>query len=106
MKTKKNRKLCNNKGIAMVSILIAVAFVSIIGSSLLYICYKNFQMKVLSVRSKENFYETDGALVEVTTALRNELSSKSNKPEEFETLIKYNATAGTYDISDVIMHGV
>ena len=102
MKTKKNRKLCNNKGIAMVSILIAVAFVSIIGSSLLYICYKNFQMKVLSVRSKENFYETDGALVEVTTALRNELSSKSNKPEEFETLIKYNATAGTYDISDVI----
>ena len=68
----------NNRGIAMISILIAVAFVSIIGSALLYITYNNFQMKVLNLQSKENFYETDGELVKITSALRNSITSPSS----------------------------
>jgi len=73
MKTKSNnllRKYNNNNGIALISILIAVAFISIIGSALLYITYSNFQMKVMNNRSKTNFYETDGELVNATSALR------------------------------------
>ena len=65
------KKINNNRGIALISILIAVAFISIIGSALLYITYTNFQMKVMNNRSKANFYETDGELVNVVTLLRN-----------------------------------
>ena len=70
-KTDVLKRINNNRGIALISILIAVAFISIIGSALLYITYTNFQMKVMNNRSKANFYETDGELVNVVTLLRN-----------------------------------
>ena len=65
------KRYINNKGVALLSILIAIAFVSIIGAALLYITYSNFQMKVANLRSKTNYYSTDGKLVEITSAIRN-----------------------------------
>ena len=65
------KKYTNNKGVALLSILIAIAFVSIIGAALLYITYSNFQMKVANLRSKSNYYSTDGKMVEITSAIRN-----------------------------------
>lgn len=73
-----NPKRTNNKGIALISIIIAVAFISIIGVALLSITYTNFQMKVLNIESKENFYETDGVLMDVVASLRNKVDSPTS----------------------------
>lgn len=98
--------LRNNKGVAMISILIAVSFVSIIGAALLFITYTNFQMKVQNVQSKRNFYETDGQLVKLTTGLRN----AADKPSSAEAYISglteiapgSNVKMGTYDIDTLL----
>ncbi|MBR4581946.1 MAG: hypothetical protein IKO32_12010 [Lachnospiraceae bacterium] len=75
---KNNPRKTNNKGIALVSIIIAIAFISIIGVALLSITYTNFQMKVLNIQSKENFYETDGVLMDVVASLRNKVDSPTS----------------------------
>lgn len=103
--------LDNNKGIAMVTIIIAVAFISIIGSALLYISYTNFQMKVLNLNSKENFYETDGELVDITSKLRNAMNQKS--PDNISVVLSTpiqeidngdgtKRYEGTYDLSTLL----
>ena len=68
------KKRLNNEGVALISIMICVAFVAIIASALLVITYTNFEMKVMNLRSKENFYETDGQLTRITTLFRYNLS--------------------------------
>lgn len=87
-KLKRNR----NAGIAMISIIIAVAFISIIGSALLYITYLNYQMKVQNLRSKENFYETDGQIVQITTNLRDKVVNSSNPQAELENILGFDST--------------
>ena len=73
----------DNRGIALITIIIAVAFVSIIGSALLYITYTNFQMKVLNLGSKQNYYEADGELLDFSNAIRD----IADKPASIEALI-------------------
>ena len=90
----------NNKGIALISILIAVAFISIIGSTLLYITYTNFQMKVMNNRSKQNFYETDGELVRVTSSLR----QFADNPNSVDALFVDNGNGtATYNLDNVLL---
>lgn len=102
MKKRESRmanSLNNNKGIALISILIAVAFLTIIGSALLYITYSNFQMKVMNLNSKENYYETDGELVNVTSAVR----AYCEDPTKAETLLVPAGGAYTYDITNALL---
>ncbi|MBR3040937.1 MAG: hypothetical protein IKI20_09880 [Lachnospiraceae bacterium] len=93
------KNLNNNKGIALISILIAVAFLTIIGSALLYITYSNFQMKVMNLNSKENFYETDGELVNVTAAVR----TYCENPTKADSLVVSDGGGGyVYDITNAL----
>lgn len=75
---KNNPKRFNNKGIALVSVIIAISFIAIIGVAILSITYTNFQMKVLNIQSKENFYETDGVLMDVVASLRNKVDGPTS----------------------------
>ena len=106
MRTKFKATSMNNKGIAMITIIIAVAFVSVIGSALLYISYMNFQMKVLNLNSKTNYYETDGELMKVTAGIRNAI----NTPTDIEALLPGLVQDGTdtslYTTSTVKLEGV
>lgn len=68
----------NNKGIAMVTIMITIMFLSIIATTLLYISTQNYMMKVANLGGKENFYETEGVLVKTTSALRNSTMKTSD----------------------------
>jgi len=94
----------DNRGVALISILIAVAFISIIGSALLYISYVNFQMKVQNVYSRNNFYETDGELVRITSSLRN----YADKPSTVDPLITGltdngdGTYTGTIDMTNIL----
>ena len=70
----------NNKGVALISVMIAVAFISIIASSLLYISFSNYTMKVANTEAKKNFYEVEGDINKITTTLRANLANSSSDP--------------------------
>lgn len=73
-----NKILRNNKGAALVSIMIAVAFISILATAMLYMSVNNYKMKVVNYESKANFYETEQRMTKMSTALRNEVMSSNN----------------------------
>ena len=86
----KRKFVNNNKGMAMVSVLIAVAFITILATALLYISFNNFQMKVVNYESKVNFYETEHDLVVASTAIRNAVYSNASNPmQELKDAVGY-----------------
>lgn len=58
MKTRKAAQL-KNGGYAMVTVIIVIAFISILATTLLYVSGMNFQMKSVDYHLKENFYESE-----------------------------------------------
>ena len=107
---KKERKtdflIRNNRGAALVSVMIAVAFVTILASSLLYITYTNYQMKVMNLESKNNFYETNGELTKVTSTFRNNIVKATNPKTEILNFCPEDALGAKdttrYSVVDVV----
>ncbi len=96
---KNNRKYNNNKGAALISVMIAVTFITIVASALLYMAYMNFAMKSMSVQSKSNFYETEGYLQNVTVKMQDIIAQSSN-PET--TLATYISDTGDYNCKKIL----
>lgn len=63
----------DNRGAALVSIMIAVAFITILATSMLYMSFNNYQMKVVNYQSKSNFYETEQSVTQMTSGFRNDV---------------------------------
>lgn len=64
----KRRKL-NNTGSAIVTILVVVAFLTILATVMLYISGANYQMKVTDYRTKESFYQAETPVEELRAQL-------------------------------------
>lgn len=94
-----NKKLLkDNRGAALVSVMIAVAFIAILGSSLLYMSYSNYKMKVANYESKVNFYGTEHDMTVLSSGIRNGIVNASGDPlEELKTIIGYNEDTGRYN---------
>ena len=101
----------NNKGAAMVTVLIAITFIAILTSSLLYAGYVNFLTKNTRTRSADNFYSDEFALDEVAASLQ-QIASDSPTVDDAHVAIRTavginpGATSGQYDASklqDMIM---
>lgn len=101
MKTRKNW-LKDNRGAALISIMIAVAFISILASALLYMAYSNYKMKVVNYESKVNFYGTEHDMTELTTVIRNDITKSNDPVAELKKLVGFvpidasNPNAGRY----------
>lgn len=93
-----NRKTLreDNRGAALVSIMIAVTFISILASTLLYLSYNNFSMKVTSYKSKLNFYETEQKMTELSSGLRNDVMKSSNPLDQIKSIAGVNPTTNRY----------
>ena len=93
----KNTLKINNKGAALVSIMVAIAFISIISTTLLMISVNNYAMKVESGNSKRNFYETEQDINIVTAKIRTEIKgSSSNATNDVRKLVGGAEDASTY----------
>lgn len=88
MKTRKNW-LKDNRGAALISIMIAVAFISILASALLYMAYSNYKMKVVNYESKVNFYGTEHDMTELTTVIRNDITKSNDPVAELKKLVGF-----------------
>lgn len=61
----------NNKGAAMVSVLIACLFIAILAGSLLVMATMNMISKSMRYQGTDNFYTSEFALADLSTALQN-----------------------------------
>lgn len=57
--------LKDNRGSTLLTVLIVAIFISILGTTLLYVSGKNYQMKQTDYQNKTNFYEAEAALDEL-----------------------------------------
>ncbi len=115
---KRKEKFDNNKGAALISVMIAVTFITIVASALLYMAYMNFSMKAMSVQSKANFYETEGYLQGVTVKLQDEIARSTDPATTINNLtessnysavkllkLKYPAATGNAASATVVIDG-
>jgi len=78
-----------NKGSAIVMVLVVIAFVSILVSVLFYRSILNYQMKVVDYNAKDNFYTAENALDEIRTGLQS-IASDAIAEAYVEVMQKYD----------------
>jgi len=69
MTDKKKLLKLNNKGSAIVTVLIVIIFVSILATTILYLAGRNARMKATDRQTKESFYETERTMEEIKAGL-------------------------------------
>ena len=63
-----------NKGAGLISVIIAIAFVAILGSIIMSITMTNYKMKQTNLKTQESFYTAEQALDEVRVGLQGVIS--------------------------------
>lgn len=85
-----NKQKLNDRGSAIVMVIVVVAFVSILATTLLYVAGTNYYRKATDLKTKESFYEAETALEEIRADLTVEVSEAAK--EAYTTvLINYAA---------------
>lgn len=95
MKKAKNRLKLNNAGAALVTVIVVIAFVSVMVTVLLYSSGINFYMKTTDMRIKNNFYSAETALEQIRGALV-DIAGDAYEETYRDAVINYefNASAG------------
>ncbi|MBR3515788.1 MAG: hypothetical protein IKO10_05685 [Lachnospiraceae bacterium] len=88
-----------NKGVALVSVLIGVMFITILATTLLYAATMNYNMKIMRHNATDNFYTTEFALDEITADVSAMVTNASDPIKKVEDELK--VTAGNYTVYDV-----
>ena len=101
--TNKNRKRSNkiwllrqtfekdNKGSAIVMVLVAIAFVSIMSSMIMYSTFYNYKMKVVDRKAKDSFYSAELAMDEIRAGLKKDVSVAFSEAYQ-EVLQQYSSS--------------
>ena len=71
----KVHKQTDNKGSAMVVVIIAMAFIGILASVLMYMSLLNYQMKANNLQAKDNFYSAETVLDEIRVHMEEQVST-------------------------------
>lgn len=80
-------KKLNNKGVALVTVLITMTFATILATSLIYMAYMNYAMKSMRYSSTDNFYTAEFALDDLTMAMQQLAAKKSSATEAVSALL-------------------
>lgn len=86
----------NNQGSTIVVVLIAVAFLTILGSILLFTTYTGYQMKMTDRHGKQNFYDAETAMNEIRTGIQ-QVTSDAISEAYTRVLVDYNTAVDTTD---------
>lgn len=81
------RKITNDRGAALISVLIAITFIAIIATSLLYMVYMNYLTKVMRYGSTDNFYTAEFALDDLSSELQQIAVDKGKSGGDIEAAI-------------------
>gem|GEM_PF-5976765 len=67
----------NNKGGALIMVIVIMSFISIIAALAMWMAYMNYYMKVTEMRSDNSFYSAEGVVEQIKVGLQNELSEST-----------------------------
>lgn len=73
MEVLKNKKM-NNKGSAIVLVIIAMGFIGILSTMILWMAYMNYLMKLTDKESTNNFYSAEQVVEEIKVGLQDKVS--------------------------------
>lgn len=73
-RNEKTKRKQNDKGSAIVLVIVVLALMGILVSVVLYMCMANFHMKANDLQSKNNFYSAEQILDEIRVGLQEEAS--------------------------------
>lgn len=86
-KRQKIKKL-NDKGSAIITVIVLVTFVSILATTILYAAGMNYYMKATDIKTKESFYDAELALEAIMQDLI-EMSDEAAREAYLDTMIHY-----------------
>ncbi len=86
-KAGQNIKL-NNQGVALVTVIVIVSFISVLATVVLYTSGINFAMKTTDIKTKMSFYDTETALEQLKAYFTGE-ASRAFETAYTETLTNY-----------------
>lgn len=86
----------DNKGFSLVTVIIAVAFIGILGMLVLYIALQNFNMKTAGIKGKDGFYTAEQALEEIRLGLQQDVGD-SMSAAYIEVMEDYNKKSDSAD---------
>ena len=90
----------NNKGVALISVMITILFLSIVATAMLYISMSNFSMKYSNIKGKQNFYDADATLVKTMTGIRQSTMHESDPKSAINNLKTTNDdSCDTYSVN-------
>lgn len=69
----------DNRGSAMVMIIVIIAFIAILVSVLMFVSFSGYQMRAVDRRGKDNFYTAETVLDEINVGLQGEISLALSK---------------------------
>ena len=86
-KTRQNKKM-NNQGVALVTVIVIISFISVLATVVLYTSGINFAMKTTDIKTKVSFYDTETAMEQLKAYFTGE-ASKAFETAYAETLTNY-----------------
>lgn len=89
-------KKLNNKGVALVTVLITMTFATILATSLIYMAYMNYAMKSMRFSSTDNFYTAEFALDDLTMAMQQLAAKKGSAADAISALRSYGEGVGAH----------
>ena len=92
MKKQWIKKKVNNSGAALVSVVIVIAFVSVLVTTVLYMAGMNYYSKATDRETKQSFYEAEIPLEMIKAELMKE--AKTAHQKAFEATLPYCASSG------------
>lgn len=85
----KNKKM-NNKGAAIVLVIVAMAFIGILATMILWMSYMNYLMKITDKKATDNFYSAEQIAEEIKVGLTNDAAEAAAEAYN-EVLQQYTA---------------
>lgn len=90
----KNKSKLNNDGYSLITVIIAILFISILATTILYLAGANYTVKNNDKHNKESFYETETAAEEIKATLSLQ-SAKAAEKAYSNVMISYNVNSAT-----------
>ena len=74
LRNKWKNKSMNDKGSALVLVIIAIAFIGTLVAMMIYLVYYNYLMKFTDRSAKDNFYTAESAVAEIKAGIEQDVS--------------------------------
>jgi len=101
VKSPRKRLKCDNRGSGIITVLVAVFFILVLGSILLFSAYTGYMIKVSERKSGETFYSAETAMDEVRSGLQQAVSESVSKAYSC-ILVKYSSLVQAYNADNTL----